>query len=407
MHHISVHNKSNHDQEFEVHGFNNNKNIIIKPGATAVFDAPDGASGAVIALHDGHEGEQAEITKNGFGGNDFIDLSNIMGAGGNMTVQQVGEPLTRKGDPTFMQDLNKAWHKTGEAEKKSLKDCVHINAKGDVVRIDAIKNFPQLEKFVRSFADGKTYIGVGAWGGSPGVGSDNKQSSAAHGDKDILITYSDGDATPVQPPHLAHRFSQKLIVHTTGSPTHNNNPGIHLHNKSTKPCTYFFYDNISNGTGTAIPNFTHPTTSTTLAPNTHTFIPLPPTFKGRVQRTTLLPATWAEFQLDASNDHSAHGDISLEQGCDGAATIAATDGSGLKNGFEEDVLKGAPEGARVRRSDGVVCLGSTVGNWMGRPNGAAAEWERRVLGVGKVYIEGGNGVGDVRSRDRRLEVVFY
>ena len=68
MHFINVHNKSNHDQTFEVHGFNNNRNLTVKPGATAVFDAPDGASGAVIALHDGHEGEQAEITKNGFGG---------------------------------------------------------------------------------------------------------------------------------------------------------------------------------------------------------------------------------------------------------------------------------------------------------------------------------------------------
>ena len=108
-------------------------------------------------------------------GNDFIDLSNIVGAGGNMTVQQVGEPLTRKGDPRFMQQLNEAWHKASPAEKNSLKHCVHTNAKGEVVRIDAIKGDPGLEKLIRSFADGKTYIGVGAWGGSPGVGSDNAQ----------------------------------------------------------------------------------------------------------------------------------------------------------------------------------------------------------------------------------------
>ena len=74
MHYIHVHNKSGHDQEFEVHGFNNNKNLTVKPGATAVLDAPDSVpgtqvgSGAIIALHDGHEGEQAEITKKGFGG---------------------------------------------------------------------------------------------------------------------------------------------------------------------------------------------------------------------------------------------------------------------------------------------------------------------------------------------------
>jgi hypothetical protein len=110
-----------------------------------------------------------------FAGNDFIDMSNIVGAGGNMTVQQVGDNHTRKGDPLFMQHLNTAWHKAGAGEKNALKSWVHTNAKGDVVRIDAIKNHPELEKFVRSFADGKTYIGIGAWGGSPGVDSDNKQ----------------------------------------------------------------------------------------------------------------------------------------------------------------------------------------------------------------------------------------
>lgn len=177
MHYINVHNQSDHDQTFEVHGFNNNHNINVKPGATTVFPAPDKTSGAIIAVHDGFEGEQAEITKDGFMGNDFIDVSNIVGAGGNITVQQVGEPGTRKGDPLFMQQFNTSWHRASAGTKASLKDCVHLNGKGDVARIGAIKDYPQLETFVRSFADGKTYIGVGAWGGSPGVGSDNAQVS--------------------------------------------------------------------------------------------------------------------------------------------------------------------------------------------------------------------------------------
>lgn len=175
MHYINVHNQSDHDQEFQVHGFNDNHTIIVKPGATTVFPAPDKSSGAVIAVHEGFEGEQAEITKDGFMGNDFIDVSNIVGAGGNITVQQVGDPTTRKGDPVFMQQLNAAWHRASASTKASLKECVHLNEKGDVKRISAIKDFPQLEKFVRTFADHKTYIGVGAWGGSPGVGSDNAQ----------------------------------------------------------------------------------------------------------------------------------------------------------------------------------------------------------------------------------------
>ena len=68
MHYINVHNKSEHDQEYEVHSFNDNKKLLVIPGATAVFPAPDRTSGAVIALHDGHEGEQAEITKDGYMG---------------------------------------------------------------------------------------------------------------------------------------------------------------------------------------------------------------------------------------------------------------------------------------------------------------------------------------------------
>jgi len=72
MHNIYVTNLSDHDQEFEIHGWNNNNNnnnnITVNPGTTATLEAEDGTSGAIIALHDGHEGEQAEITKDGFGG---------------------------------------------------------------------------------------------------------------------------------------------------------------------------------------------------------------------------------------------------------------------------------------------------------------------------------------------------
>ena len=62
---ILVKNMSGHDQEFEVHGWNGNKNLNVKAHTTAKVAAPDGSSGAIIALHQGHEGEQAEITKNG------------------------------------------------------------------------------------------------------------------------------------------------------------------------------------------------------------------------------------------------------------------------------------------------------------------------------------------------------
>ena len=126
-----------------------------------------------------------------------------------------------------------------------------------------------------------------------------------------------------------------------------------------------------------------------------------------MQRGTTIPATWAEFQLDANNDHAAHGDISLEQGCDGAATISSTDGSKRTNGFTHDIVRDAPEAAIVKKQDGSKALASTMGNWMAGPNHAAIEYEKKVVGQEKAYITGGTGVPDIASHNRVLEVAFY
>ncbi|KAL8840883.1 MAG: hypothetical protein Q9170_001147 [Blastenia crenularia] len=409
-HNIFVQNLSGHDQEFEVHGWNNNQNMVVGAGQTSTINAPDGSSGAIIALHDGHEGEQAEITKNGFGvGNDFFDLSNIVGAGGNMTVQQVNNPATRKGDPLFMQHLNDAYHSADDGWKHSLQQCVHLDGNGNVSRIDAIKDFPQLENFVRTFADGKTYIGVGAWGGSPGNANDNNQSSAGQGNTDIQVTYNDGDASPP-----SFKVAPVMHFHTPirhdaqpSSDAQPSGPGIVLRNHTNTEQQYAFYNNYWNGNGTAGANFDHPDPITTLNGNSSAFISLPTTFKGRVQRGTSLPATWVEFQVSADNDGAAHGDISLQQGCDGAATISATDGSGRSNGFTEDILSGAPDAAVQNKPDGTRALATTVGNWMSGPNQAAIDWENQRVGQQKAYIQGGTGTDDVASGNQCLAVDFY
>lgn len=67
-HNIYITNLSGHAQEFEIHGWNNNQNMTVPARQTSVVSAKDGSSGAIIALHYGFEGEQAEITKDGFGG---------------------------------------------------------------------------------------------------------------------------------------------------------------------------------------------------------------------------------------------------------------------------------------------------------------------------------------------------
>lgn len=184
-------------------------------------------------------------------------------------------------------------------------------------------------------------------------------------------------------------------------------PGIQLTNKSKKEETYHFFNNYWNGNGTAGANFDHPEKPTHLKPGASTFVALPESFKGRVQRGKLIPATWVEFQLSASNDHKAWGNISLQQGYDGPAIIKSTDGTNNSIGFTNDILPGAPKAARQKRSDGKECLASTMGNWMGGPNQAAIDYENKVVGQKKAYIVGGSGTVVVNSKNKRLAVEFY
>ncbi|KAJ7637282.1 hypothetical protein DFH06DRAFT_653583 [Mycena polygramma] len=408
MHSIYMHNKSSHPQEFEVHGYNDNKNIVVQAGQTTSFAAPDQTSGAIIALHDGHEGEQAEITKAGWQGNDTIDISVIVGAGGNMTIQQVGDPSTRKGDPTFMQGLQAAWALTDPGLKNLLQGVVHLDANGVPQRIDAPKSNQDLEKWVRTFAEGQVYIGVGAWGASVGDAGDNMQSTAAHGSKDLILTYNDGDASPDDAaPQLAHRVQGVAVKHIMLATANTGGPGIVLTNSGRQQTQFFFYPNYWDGNGTAGANFDKPSTSIALQSGQTQFVSLPDSFKGRVQRGILQPATWVEFQLSADNDHAAHGDISLEQGCDGAATIASTDGTNVHGGFTVDVVEKAPAAAKQMRQDGVECIASTMGNWMAGPNQAAIDYLNNVVGQQMAYIMGGTGTPDITSHNQQLAVVFY
>ncbi|KAG9687855.1 hypothetical protein KCU95_g10688, partial [Aureobasidium melanogenum] len=314
--------------------------------------------------------------------------------------------------------------------------------------MDPTKDNPHLEAFVHTF-DKLSYVGVGSWHGNTGNAVDNAQSRAAHGSKDILITYNDGDARPNQPNESDHRSAppkggpairknennhpapaihpnihpepathpndhpvsaahpdNRPAVHGgVPSPDHDDGkaPGVILSNKSAVDETYYFYDNYWNGNGTAGANFDNPLKSVHVPAGHTVFVSLPSSFKGRVQRGHLIPATWVEFQIEASNDHKAHGDVSVEQGNDGPATIHATDGSKSSNGFT-NVIK-AEDSAYQKRSDGKRVIASTMGNWMGGPNQAAIRAQQRIRT--QAYVTGGTGVPDVASANRRLAVDFY
>jgi hypothetical protein len=180
-------------------------------------------------------------------------------------------------------------------------------------------------------------------------------------------------------------------------------PGILLSNKSSHDETYFFYDNFWNGNGTAGANFSKPLKSVHVPAGHTASVDLPSSFKGRVQRGDKIPATWVEFQIEASNDHKAHGDVSVEQGNDGPATIRSTDGTNRTGGFTAPIH--APESAYQTRSDGKHVIASTMGNWLGGPNKAAIEAQQAIKG--KVYVTGGTGVPDIASANNRFAVDFY
>jgi len=191
--------------------------------------------------------------------------------------------------------------------------------------------------------------------------------------------------------------------------TRQQGPGVSLTNKASKEVTFYFYNNLSNGDGTADPNFDKPEDPpTTVAPGATTFVPLPLTFKGRVQRGNTIPATWVEIQISASNDGHAHGDVSLEQGCDSAATITGNvGGTTLTGGFTQDVLSTAPAGIVQTKEDGTKAIASTVGNWLAGYNADAVSYLQEVVGQEKAYIIGGTGVPDIADETNHFDIVFY
>jgi hypothetical protein len=116
--------------------------------------------------------------------------------------------------------------------------------------------------------------------------------------------------------------------------------------------------------------------------------------------------TWIELSWDAPPARTAWADVSLLEGYDGAALIAATDGSGSVTGFGADLMQDAPLEAIVNKTGSVSgnsrpALGKTVGD---EANNEARSWELSLLSATtqafvvqafKPVIESGNGRFDV------------
>jgi hypothetical protein len=187
------------------------------------------------------------------------------------------------------------------------------------------------------------------------------------------------------------------------------NPGVDITNASGSEATYYFCNNISNGDGTADPGLpcTDQVASVTLQPNQSKAVTLPTSFKGRVVRSTDMPATWVEVQVMA-DDGNAWGDVSLQTGCDGAATVAPTDGgSSATVGFSDtDIVANAPDSAKTTRADGVGVIATpwSMGTIL---NADAVDYLKRVVGVAKAYIDNTSQTDVAVSSNNRLAVVMY
>ena len=79
-----------------------------------------------------------------------------------------------------MQDAQIAWDRADQGTKNAIKHGVTLDGNGKVVYIGPTKEDAALRKFVRSFANGKTYIGIGAWGDDPGEPADNNLVCCLH-----------------------------------------------------------------------------------------------------------------------------------------------------------------------------------------------------------------------------------
>lgn len=195
--------------------------------------------------------------------------------------------------------------------------------------------------------------------------------------------------------------------------------GITLTNKGSTTQLYSFFKNLVDGNGWASPDYTTPTHLTTLTAGQSTFVTLDASWKGRVIRGTdgTVAGTWVEFQL-ADAVGVAWGDVSIQQGNDGAATLKSPT-SNVQVGFTQDLFTGAPaaayaklaDGSFLKRADGLKALGGTAGNWI-PANLDALAWYKEKIKDNLTYFlppsEGGtSGTVVAQSTNGQFAVNFY
>ncbi|CAD6586746.1 MAG: hypothetical protein ASARMPRED_002816 [Alectoria sarmentosa] len=154
------------------------------------------------------------------------------------------------------------------------------------------------------------------------------------------------------------------------------------------------------------------------------FVSLASGWSGTVQRGDFLPATWVELNMAGT----AWGDVSLQQGCDGGATLSSTT-DGTSQGFSENINDNPdiPAGALFNpATEGTPCYGgqcttsatnvldTTAGNYWGPANAATSNYIMEKLGgqtaaLQKAFIgtADSNTTPQVTSSNNCMAVTFY
>lgn len=190
--------------------------------------------------------------------------------------------------------------------------------------------------------------------------------------------------------------------------------GVYVSNSGwTGKQTYNFYQNF-NGYG-ALGTAMVPTKSVEIEQGQEAFVSLPDDFEGRVQRGSSQIATWVEIRMTDPNG-IAWGDISLEAGYNGPATVQDAAGTGALVGFTTRLIplaRAAKDAATfadwTTTTDTGLSLKATGPNGEQMPDLAA--WLTSALtehnAKDLAYIAGGNGVNLAQSTAHQLRVKFY
>ena len=215
------------------------------------------------------------------------------------------------------------------------------------------------------------------------------------------------NTSPWIPRSLKSLFEPRATANKCGG------TGVYITNGGAGTQTYTVF-----GGGKTFAINSQPYKSVTLAPGKSAPVTLTPNFDGHIQRGNLLPATWVELNMVPG---AADGDVSLEIGCDGGATVQASAVSGGGKppvfGFSKDIISNAPANAFFNPANptgeqlgGTLTKSNRVLDATGTDaviNGNTLKYEQSVLSQSEVYLFGGVGTNQAIASDNCILITFY